>query len=716
MTLNPKKAVLAISAGCLSGVYGVIFAISIGALFFSESLNEFVAYGISIALITSIIGALTGLITEDKRFIADLDTGLVVLTIGMISTTSTLDLSSTAKLHLVFEFIFLTSIISSLVLFALAKFKLGELTRYIPFHVMAGFLASMGWLTASMGIRLVTGTDFTLAQLEQFIANPNWYPIGLAVIGVGCLFAFSKRISTTILIPAVVIAITLFVHLFNAAGLCHSLGCSKEVLLFSNQDSFHYLPPWDLNIPAIDASLIFHFIPTMLVISITAALTNLLALANFEAIFKKEFNPNSALISMSISTLVSGFLGGFITRLSSTRTRMNVITGAQAFSGIITAGIGLLAFFYVNDFLSYFPKVAFGCLIIYLGLHLMKRWAWDLRHKISKTELAQILFIIVVVANYDYLTGFIAGILIAFVDAILIYNHLPLAKVATTSAVQHSSTVRSDGEIKYLKQYGHQNIIYRLTGYIFFGSAKKIEEIFHQIDMTDIKSMIIDFGSVSGIDRTAIQVFQRILRRYQAQSIVFYFVYPNHLKNLIIEISADPSIQHKTINVESLDHAMDAAEEFIIFKDKIPTSVRTDFSFLHEKGEMNIFKSHCSIRKVKKGESICVEGELSEEIFFIVDGSFEINKHVGDRTLRLAKINGGQASPVMVGEMAFYTHSARSATITATTDALVYVLTQQAFVKLRLTHNAIAAKFDDAVIRKLADNLGRSNKLIETLS
>jgi SulP family sulfate permease len=716
MKMNLKNTIQAISAGCINGIYGVIFAISIGSIFFLESLNEFVAFGISIALITSIVGAFTGLITEDKRFIADLDTGLVVLIVGMISIISKLDISSISKLHLVLELIFVTSIISSLVLFVLARLSYGELTRYIPFPVMAGFLASMGYLTASTGIKLVTGVELNLTGFNQYIASPNWYQLGLTVFGVASLFLFSKKISTAFLIPAVVISITALVTIFNKAGLCHSVECSIDVLMFAKQTSFQYLSPWELSIPLFDASIIFHFIPTILVISITAALTNLLALTNFEVLFKKEFNPNKALHSMAVSTLISGLLGGFITRLSSTRTIMNVEAGAKAFSGIITAGIGILAFFYVNSLLSFFPKVAFGCLVIYLGLYLMQRWLWDIRHKVNKTEFAQIIFIVIVVANYDYLTGFVVGILLAFVDSILIYNRLPLTKIATNSAILQSTTIRSIDEINFLKQQGHQNVIYRLTGYIFFGSAKKIEQIFHELDTSEIKSVIIDFSNVSGIDRTAIQIFQRILRRYQALSINFYFVYPTHLKDLIFEISADPTIQDITFNFNSFDHALESAEEQILNKSPTPTSVRTDFSFLQGKGEMDLFISHCSLRTVQKGESICIEGDLSEEIFFIVGGSFEINKTLGDSLIRLAKINGGKSSPVMVGEMAFYTNSARSATITATTDALVYVLTKQAFHQLRLSNIEITTKFDDAVIRKLSENIGRNNRLIETLS
>ena len=48
---------------------------------------------------------------------------------------------------------------------------------------------------------------------------------------------------------------------------------------------------------------------------------------------------------------------------------------------------------------------------------------------------------------------------------------------------------------------------------IFFWSASKIELIFHEIERQNIDNILLDFSDVIGIDRSAIGVFRRILRR-----------------------------------------------------------------------------------------------------------------------------------------------------------------------------------------------------------
>ena len=42
-----------------------------------------------------------------------------------------------------------------------------------------------------------------------------------------------------------------------------------------------------------------------------------------------------------------------------------------------------------------------------------KQWLWQLRHSVSRVELAQILLILVLVANYGYVVGFAAGVVIS---------------------------------------------------------------------------------------------------------------------------------------------------------------------------------------------------------------------------------------------------------------------------------------------------------------
>jgi hypothetical protein len=71
--MTPANITRQVSAGAIVGVSAVIYSISYGTLLFAGPLSNYIGYGISVALITAIIGALLGLFSDDDTFISGPD-------------------------------------------------------------------------------------------------------------------------------------------------------------------------------------------------------------------------------------------------------------------------------------------------------------------------------------------------------------------------------------------------------------------------------------------------------------------------------------------------------------------------------------------------------------------------------------------------------------------------------------------------------------------
>jgi SulP family sulfate permease len=266
--------------------------------------------------------------------------------------------------------------------------------------------------------------------------------------------------------------------------------------------------------------------------------------------------------------------------------------------------------------------------------------------------------------------------------------------------------------VDLLKKYGKGARLYRLNGYVFFGSASRIDSVFKKTNIDDIEGVIVDFSSVSGIDTSAIGVFQRILRRYHGSAIHFHFVHaPGNMKS-VAAISNDPTAGKLVTYYPALDLAVEAAENLLIARHPQETVTNDCFAFLASLGDRKLFRTYCELRHVARGELLCHDGDFSNEVYFIEDGSLEAVKtgNEGAR-LRLSKLTQG----AMVGEIAFYTGSARTASIQAVMDSHIQVLTQAALAKMRIHHPGLANRFDQMVIRRLAAALTRANSLIATL-
>ena len=108
-------------------------------------------------------------------------------------------------------------------------------------------------------------------------------------------------------------------------------------------------------------------------------------------------------------------------------------------------------------------------------------------------------------------------------------------------------------------------------------------------------------------------------------------------------------------------------------------------------GDVELQKILAISRRVtfKAGETIMREGEQGETMYFFVEGEVEVTKNLtlklGDRDFATAEksMNKLSADKVSVfGEMAVFGPEPRSATITATSDCVLYSVNREEFSEL----------------------------------
>src|SRR3954465_2306319 len=160
-----------VSAGAIVGLSAVIYSLSYGALLFSGNLAPFVGYGIAIALITATIGAASSWLLEERSFIIGPDSNTVSVTAGLLAAmggTAALTSPEGAVVTVI-----ATSLVCAAAFYIAARTHVASLVRYIPFAVMAGFLAGTGWLMSSGAVNIITGVSLTTAGVQKFIADPG---------------------------------------------------------------------------------------------------------------------------------------------------------------------------------------------------------------------------------------------------------------------------------------------------------------------------------------------------------------------------------------------------------------------------------------------------------------------------------------------------------------------------------------------------------------
>jgi SulP family sulfate permease len=119
-------------------------------------------------------------------------------------------------------------------------------------------------------------------------------------------------------------------------------------------------------------------------------------------------------------------------------------------------------------------------------------------------------------------------------------------------------------------------------------------------------------------------------------------------------------------------------------------------------------------RKDTDGSQILYrEGELADTVDLVAAGNLAIDIiKAGGEALRVRRF----MTHTVVGEMRFFRHSVRSATVSSDGPATLFTLTRANFERMRRERPDLANAFDDFIKRVLADRIDFANRAIAALS
>jgi SulP family sulfate permease len=700
-----------VAAGLVAGITGVIFAMTYGALLFAGPLERFLGYGLTIALIALLVGSLVGWASREKALMAGVDSNVTALLASALAGLGAAGLAPDDTLHVALAVVFATALVCASTAWLLSWRGLGNIVRFVPFPVMAGFLAASGWLLAVGSMTVILGTPLTPENAVRLSVGA-WQPLGGAIAVALVLFALSSRLPGSVLMPVVIAVTTLVVHLVLASPICAG-ACEPSRWLFPPAPEPQWLPPWQLRLDGDMARRVAGFLPTMLVVAFVAMLGVMLALASLEMELRREFDLGHELRVHAGAVAASGALGGTITSASISRTALNWRSGGTAVAGLVAAGLALAMLLGGSALMGYMARAAIGGLLLYLGLSMLRQWIWDVRRTARPVEVLQILLIVAITARHGFIAGFGAGVLFACVTFVVTYSRIPLADLASHLGAMRSSVVRSPGQEQVLAKHGAKVPVYRLSGYVFFGSASKIEAMFMDHLVGSSEAVVLDFSRVSGIDTSAVTVFQRILRRHADADVVFHFVHGPPTREQLEALVFAQGASRKLAYHETLDRALESAEEGLLERYEEDSLDQTMMRSATALDWRSPFEEYLETREVAEDEALFHEGDRSDEVYFVQGGRFDVLKRVDEGPpVRLAKVRHG----ALLGEIAFYLGEPRSATVVATRPSSVRIMRRAALERMRAEKPELATRFDHMVIRSVANSLKRTTQMVTTLT
>jgi sulfate permease, SulP family len=726
---NPAILLPNLTAAVLLAVVKVITAISLGALVFSGSLAPYLSIGIALFLMgTAIGGILTAAGSSFKAVIAGPRSGQapILATMAVAITASMPGQPGEAVVATVVASILVATVFTGFVLFALGWAKLGVMVRYIPYPVMGGFFAGLGFLLLKGGIVVSLGSVASIDQPSSLLTTAAASHLAPALVFASAYFICTRHFDHWLLMPAFLLGSLLLFHgVLLVTGTSVDTASANGWLPAIDSSAASFFPVLTLEqIGLVDWSLVLGQASTILVLALMSMIILLLDTSGVEIILNRDMDPNHELRTAGWVNVLTGLCTGPLAILSSTDTALTYKLGGDRFIMVVAFTLIMAVVIMVGPGpIVFAPNAVLGGLLIFLGIDFLTKWVWQLRRKLPLTDFLVVCGILLVVAVYGILHGVVIGIALSILLFVHSYSQLSVIKASMTGAEHVSNIDRNPRELKYLDQHSVALHIFVLQGFLFFGtSSRLLEEIRAVLEdpaRAPVRFLLLDFHRVDALDTSAANSFAKLMQVCAKSDISLILTgcsakVAQRLRNLGEEPAASAAVFQI---MEDLDEGVSWCEDQIladfVTEDDNQDLVSLLEQLLGQDEAAQVVAARFERLSVHTGEVLFRQGDPGDALYLVLRGAVSIVLDLpGARELHLRTMRAG----AILGEMALYTGAPRSATARVNEDGIFYRLSQESYDRINTANPAEAVLLHMFIVRLMSERLGRANREIMALS
>jgi sulfate permease, SulP family len=712
-----------LAAGITLYVMEIFVVISFAALIFSGALSQYVAYGVGwivagdalICLALALFSGYRGTIALEQ----DAPGVIVALTAAALVESIPVALRPAQSLPTVVVMIVSASLLTGIFFIVLGKLRLGDLARYLPYPVLGGFLAGTGWLLATGGISVMTGSSLSLALFEPQMLI-RWLP-GL-ILGMA-IYIIAARSTNALAVPLFFLASVLVFHL-----VARLIGTSANVL----QEGGWLLGPFNggsqwvfpLNqhfLANTNWSALAGQITDLFAVLIVSMIALLLNANSLELVVQQDIDLNKELTAAGIGNLASGLVGGTVGYHTISLSTLNYkMTNGKRLAGLLTALFLGLSIAIGTGYLGLIPKMVVGAMLVYLGLLMLIEWIYRAWKTFNRLDFLIILTILVIIALKGFMLGIAVGVVMTVIMFVVNYSQVNVIKQAFSGAFYRSRMQRSRQQWETVARHSSELYILKLQGFIFFGTAHKL---YNQIrsrtaDLTlpTPRWILVDFAEVSGLDSTGLLSFNKLLQLAQDKKFTLVLTGLNRrVSDQFIHGGIDPK-SGAVIFFPDIDHGYEWCENQILSESPAEITSENLEAMLGAvlPGEKDIpsLIEYLERREIQTGEYLMRQGEEPDWLYFVESGQVtaQLEKENGE-IVRLQSMRGGN----VVGELGLFLEIPRTAAVIADEPSVVYGLSKARMEEMEQSSLAASHILHHLIVKMLAERVVNQTQIIEAL-
>lgn len=570
---RPSVLLPALCIGFILGLLIIIVQMSFAAMIFSGDMSHLALKGAGLTLTGALVACAVTALTSSFRSAISLpqDAPVAIFSGAAALMAATMDLGTDAVFITVVAALMLSTGLTAVFLFVIARFRLAHFFRYIPYPVIGGFLAGSGWILSVGSLEVMIGGSLSLTGPDALFSVSSltlWVP-GTA-LALTLFFVLRRFSHFTILPTALVLGVIVFHLVLHLSGV--SLEEAREAgLLF---EAFAQGGLWPVfswtDFAAVHWDVILTHLPVLLTIPLITLIGLMLNMGGIQLASRKDIDMDREILACSAGNALITIVGSSPCYSALSLSMMGFKTNAYSrLVGLFAALIVALSLVWGGTLISVFPKAVLGGFLMLLGLFFLWDWVVETRTKMTWPDYCIVLIILVVVAWLGFFQGVILGVLLSVILFVVRFSQVPILKSQNTGASIQSRKVRPLPEKAILLEQGGRIRVFELTGYLFFGSVNALmETILKEVDPIAADGeilVLIDFDETTGIDISAVSAFVRLVNTLSGHGarIIFTSARGTFLRQLDQHLERgekDSSFLH----FHKLDQGLQWAEDHII--------------------------------------------------------------------------------------------------------------------------------------------------------
>ena len=497
----------------------VPYAFAVSSIIFTGPLLPFVTAGAGLMMFGSIVlCGLSAWTSSYRGFIASPHEipAAVLGTVGASVAASLAYAPANAAFMTMVALMMLSSLATGLLFLAMGHFRLADLFRVVPFPLMGGFFAGTGWVITLAAFSMMSGMTLDWQTLPRMLdAETLWKWAPGAVYGLALLFTL-RRFGSVITVLWSIVGITLAYHLVLFALDISAEDARAAGLLVAGIPDGGLWPPFGPgDFAEIEWRLVAEHVPSVFIVAMVAFVGLIMNVNALEVATGVDIDLDREFRVAGYTGMAAGAGGsapGYMAFVVSLASRK--MGAATPWTGFFTSVWLCLTLVLGGVVLELLPNAVIGGIVLFVGADLLMSWLIEARTRLNRTDYAIILLIALVIAAFGFLEGIAVGFLtVLIVFAVRMARMEPIESTLTGDNVR-SRKVRSVPERAILLNEADRIRVFRLQGYLFFGSAYRLMRRLweHQGDTPRTSFVVLDCTSVLGFDVSAINALAKYLR------------------------------------------------------------------------------------------------------------------------------------------------------------------------------------------------------------